>query len=315
MHHQQRARTTAHRLVPAVLAMTVTAAACAPSGEVVADGPVRAGATTAPPTQPTGPPPVTGTPDLSDLLDSPAAVPNGPGTAPAADGSDEATTDEPTPDDAERVRGTLVAHAITNVVTPRAAPEAGADVVTTLAHPTDRGVPLVFQVLNGPVDGWLEVLLPIRPNGATGWIRADEVELTRNRYRIDLDVGRHRLTLFRDDEVLLRTTVGIGTGATPTPIGDFYLTELLRPPNPDGAYGPYAYGLSGFSETLDSFNGGPGIIGIHGTNEPELLGTDVSHGCVRVHNDVISEMATFLPLGTPVVIHNGERPPPPPGLL
>ena len=109
---------------------------------------------------------------------------------------------------------------------------------------------------------------------------------------------------------MIDTTVAIGTGETPTPIGAFYLTELLRPPDPDGPYGPFAYGLSGFSESLDSFNGGPGIIGIHGTNAPELLGRDVSHGCVRVGNNVISEMATFLPLGTPVLIHSGSGPPP-----
>ena len=74
------------------------------------------------------------------------------------------------------------------------------------------------------------------------------------------------------------------------------------PPDGNGPYGTHAYGLSGFSETLDSFNGGDGVIGIHGTNDPGSLGTDVSHGCIRVANDVIDEMATFLPLGTPVEI-------------
>ena len=64
----------------------------------------------------------------------------------------------------------------------------------------------------------------------------------------------------------------------------------------------FAFGLSGFSETLTSFRGGDGVIGIHGTDEPEALGTDVSHGCVRVDNDVITSMAGLIPLGTPVII-------------
>ena len=53
---------------------------------------------------------------------------------------------------------------------------------------------------------------------------------------------------------------------------------------------------------LDEFNGGDGVIGIHGTNEPEAIGSDVSHGCIRVDNDTITQMAGMLPLGTPVHI-------------
>jgi lipoprotein-anchoring transpeptidase ErfK/SrfK len=100
----------------------------------------------------------------------------------------------------------------------------------------------------------------------------------------------------------MSTIVAIGNGDTPTPIGEFYLIELLRPSNPDGAYGPFAYGLSGYSETLESFNGGDGVIGIHGTNRADQLGQDVSHGCIRVANPTITEMTQFLPLGTPVII-------------
>ena len=100
----------------------------------------------------------------------------------------------------------------------------------------------------------------------------------------------------------MSTTIAVGTGDTPTPFGEFYLAELLQPPNPNGSYGPYAFGLSGFSEVLDSFNGGDGVVGIHGTNDPSALGTTVSHGCIRVANDVISDMATTVPLGTPVLI-------------
>jgi len=198
--------------------------------------------------------------------------------------------------------GTVVAHGLAAQITAYVAPDPDSAVIETFAHPTERGGPQVFQGLGEPVDGWLEVRLPVRPNGTTGWIRVDDVDLTRNPYRIELDVSDYELRVFRHDDEVVRTTVSIGTGDTPTPIGQFYLIELLRPSDPDGLYGPFAYGLSGFSTALTSFNGGPGIIGIHGTNEPELLGSDVSHGCVRVGNDVISDLAEFLPLGTPVTI-------------
>ncbi len=233
-------------------------------------------------------------------------------TAPPATLVDEteratSTTDPDRPaDQADAVEpaGTLVAHATTAEIAVHTAPNPTSPVIERFVNPTERGGPLVFQGLGEPVDGWLEVRVPVRPNGVTGWIRTADAELTRNPYRIELDVGRYELTIYRDDEPILVTTVGIGTGSTPTPRGEFYLIELLRPPDPTGVYGPYAYGLSGFSNALTSFNGGPGLIGIHGTNQPELLGGNVSHGCVRVDNDVITEMSEFLPLGTPVSIYD-----------
>lgn len=198
---------------------------------------------------------------------------------------------------------TVVAHAAVPTIVARSGASGTAQVIETFSHPTEIGGPLVFQAIGQPVDDWIEVRLPIRPNGTTGWVRVDDVELTRNPYRINVDVDGHELTLFNLDEPVLTTPVAIGTGETPTPIGDFYLTELVRPPDPDGLYGPYAYGLSGFSETLTSFNGGPGVIGIHGTDRPDLLGTDVSRGCIRLDNDVITHIVQFLPLGTPISIH------------
>jgi hypothetical protein len=205
-------------------------------------------------------------------------------------------------EDGDDAEDSIVAHGAAPEIVAYAEPDGDAEIVERFDNPTPRGGPLVFRAVDEPVDGWLEVLLPIRPNGSTGWIRVTDVALSRNPYWIELAVEDFRLTIYRRDAPVLSTTVAIGNGETPTPIGDFYLIELLQPPDPTGIYGPYAYGLSGFSDTLDSFNGGPGIIGIHGTNEPELLGSNVSHGCVRVDNEVISLMASFMPLGTPIEI-------------
>ncbi|MGI9613105.1 MAG: L,D-transpeptidase [Acidimicrobiales bacterium] len=231
----------------------------------------------------------------------------GPSTSPPTSPS---TTAEPTrlvglnwPDDTGVSGRTIVAHAASDRIMARDEPDRSGLIIQGFDNPTERGGPLVFQAIGEPVGGWIEVLLPIRPNGSTGWVPVADVSLSRNPYRIVVDVDSYELTVFREEATVLSTTVAIGTGATPTPIGDFFLTELFQPPDPAGLYGPYAYGLSGFSDTLDSFNGGPGIIGIHGTNQPELLGSNVSHGCVRVDNAVISEMAAFLPLGTPISIH------------
>lgn len=191
-------------------------------------------------------------------------------------------------------------------VVARSGPSADAPAVSQILNPRPTGAPVVFVVVAGSEVAagaeWLEVQLPVRPNGTTGWVSAADVTLARNPYRIEIETGTHRLRVLEADAVVVETAIGVGTGDTPTPLGSFYLTELLQPVDPSGPYGTHAYGLSGFSETLTEFNGGNGVIGIHGTNDPGSLGTDVSHGCIRVANDIIDDMATFLPLGTPVDI-------------
>ncbi|HEX2315066.1 MAG TPA: L,D-transpeptidase [Thermomonospora sp.] len=171
----------------------------------------------------------------------------------------------------------------------------------TLSNPNAYGAPRVLLVEQN-AGAWLKVLLPVRPNGTTGWIRASDVRLARTTRRVLVDAKAFRFTVYDGDRVLRTGKVATGTGGTPTPAGRFYFTELIRPNDPDGPYGAYAYGLSGYSPTLKSFAGGPGQLAVHGTNAPGRLGTKVSHGCVRVSNDDITWMARNLPLGTPVVV-------------
>lgn len=162
-------------------------------------------------------------------------------------------------------------------------------------------VPQVFLVVDqqGP---WVEVLLPVRPNGTTGWVRARDVRLTQNTFRITVELGAHRITVYDGDTVMLQEPIAVGKPETPTPVGTYYLRVLLQAPNPNTVYGPYAYGLSGHSDVLTTFNGGDGELGIHGNNDASVLGTDASAGCVRMSNDGITRLAGILPLGTPVEI-------------
>jgi lipoprotein-anchoring transpeptidase ErfK/SrfK len=177
----------------------------------------------------------------------------------------------------------------------------GGAVLTKLSNPNVWHDRLVLLATARSGD-WLKVMLPIRPNGSTGWVPASTVQLTWDPYRIVVDLSSHRLTVLNVGRPVLRTPVGVGATATPTPRGTFYLTALLRPPDPAGAYGPFAFGLSGFSPVLKSFGGGPGEIGLHGTDDVSSIGRSVTHGCIRVHNGVITRLAGQLPLGTPVVV-------------
>jgi lipoprotein-anchoring transpeptidase ErfK/SrfK len=184
--------------------------------------------------------------------------------------------------------------------------DAGADRPDrTLPNPNENGAPLVLLVDGREPDGdWVPVHLPVRPNGSKGWVRASDVALAHHDYRMIIELGAHRLTVTQGGRPVVEAPIGVGTADTPTPGGVYYVKELLRPPDPGGDYGPYAYGLSGFSNELTSFNGGSGVIGVHGTNDPASVGRDVSHGCIRVTNDVITDLVEEhgLPLGTPVEI-------------
>lgn len=155
------------------------------------------------------------------------------------------------------------------------------------------------------VDGvdWIQVKLPVQPNGSTGWIRADDVTVTSTDIEIRIYLAEHELELLDDGGVVLTTPVAVGAPESPTPPGVYYVTDPLDfTHNDTGVYGAYALGLSGFSEVLEEFYGGPPQLAIHGTNQPQLIGQSVSNGCIRLPNDAVIELAGLVDLGTPVVI-------------
>jgi hypothetical protein len=177
----------------------------------------------------------------------------------------------------------------------------GGAVSRTFQDHLPSGAPQTFLLVNRQ-GSWLQIELPVRPNGSSGWVKQSDTHLSGLRYGLEVSRREHRLRLYDRQRLMHTYSVGIGTRETPTPGGLYYLIELLQPPNPGGAYGPYAYGLSGFSDVIYNFKGGDGVIGLHGTNEPAKVGTDVSHGCIRLRNADITALARLLPLGTPVRI-------------
>jgi lipoprotein-anchoring transpeptidase ErfK/SrfK len=163
-------------------------------------------------------------------------------------------------------------------------------------------VPQVFLAESVRPDGWVQILLPIRPNGSTGWVRGTDVQLAVNTYRIVVSVSAHQITVFHGTSVLYQGPVATGAPATPTPTGNYFIRVLQQAPDPNTVYGPFAYGLSSHSDVLTDFNGGDGEIGIHGNNDASALGHSVSHGCIRMDNAAITTLSKVLPLGTPVEI-------------
>ncbi len=170
-----------------------------------------------------------------------------------------------------------------------------------LDNPNQNGAPLIFLVQEASAD-WLRVLLPVRTKANTGWVRTGDVKLNQHNYRVVVELRAHRITVFAGTEVVLRERIAVGTSAVPRPPGTYYIKELLRPPGPNGPYGVYAYGLSGFSDQRASFTTGDDLVAIHGTNDPASIGKNVGYGSIRMSNAGISWLKERLPLGTPVEI-------------
>jgi lipoprotein-anchoring transpeptidase ErfK/SrfK len=183
-----------------------------------------------------------------------------------------------------------------------ATPDAGAAPMSSLSAQTEYTLPRSFLAFDQYQD-WLHVYLPTRPNSSTAWVKESDVTVSQPlEYQVKVSLADHKVTLLHNGAVDLEAPAAIGTAENPTPTGTFYYTDPLDlATQPGTAYGVFAIGLSGHSNTLSEFAGGDGQIAIHGTNDPSTIGQDVSHGCVRVNNDVILKLAK-LPLGTPVVI-------------
>jgi lipoprotein-anchoring transpeptidase ErfK/SrfK len=148
---------------------------------------------------------------------------------------------------------------------------------------------------------WYRVELPIRPNGATGWVRARAVDLEPVRTRIVVDLSERRVTLYRGGRRVLSTRAAIGAAATPTPTGRYYVNQRLIPEDESGPFGPGAIGISAFSDVLTGWTQG-GPVAIHGTNAPWLIGQAVSNGCIRVANGDLRRLFAQALAGTPVTI-------------
>ena len=188
-----------------------------------------------------------------------------------------------------------------------AGPSRTAPVLTTVS-PTRpiTGARTVLPVLAHSVDAggtpWLDVMLPGRPNGSTGWIAQQGTRTASTAWSIRVDLARRRVGAYRQGKLVKAFAAVVGKPSTPTPTGRFFVEETvqMRAGEPGG---PYALTLSARSNVLQEFKGGPGQIGIHGREDlGGRLGSAESHGCMRLATASIDWLAARIGPGVPVVI-------------
>lgn len=201
---------------------------------------------------------------------------------------------------------TVTRWAHTNLLGPiRAHPARSARTVARLHWNTEDGVPEIYLVLESRRDArdrvWLKIRVPGRPYGRTGWVREERLSALRLvETHLTIDRRRLKATLRKRGRAIWTSPIGIGAPSTPTPSGRSWIRERLRNLRGSPLYGPWAFGTAAYSRLTDWPGGG--VIGIHGTNEPELIPGRPSHGCIRIPNPHIEALARLMPLGTPVEI-------------
>jgi len=149
---------------------------------------------------------------------------------------------------------------------------------------------------------WYRISVPGRPNGRTGWVRAASLELHPVDKRLVIYRGARRFEFWDGARLVRSGKVAVGAPGAETPLGLFYVTDKFDPAiDPDWAIlGTFAFETSAYSKLTDWPGGG--IVGVHGTPWPNLLGQAVSHGCVRLANADVEFLRNRVPLGTPVKI-------------
>ena len=189
----------------------------------------------------------------------------------------------------------------------RSKPSMSSKAVGKLRWNTEDGLPEVYIALQSRLhededQAWIEIRIPGRPNGGTGWVREEQLSnLKAIRTFLTIDRSKLRATLRKNGRKIWSSPVGVGAPGTVTPKGNFWIRERLKNLGGSPIYGPWAFGTSAYSATLTDWPGG-GVVGIHGTNQPELIPGRPSHGCVRVPNARISRLAKLMPVGTPLLI-------------
>jgi len=177
--------------------------------------------------------------------------------------------------------------------------------VTRVGLRTPEGTTNLLEVIGRRTDAqgrlWAHVRLAVLPNDTTAWVpRSALGGITTVRTHLYVDLDARTATLMRGDEMVLRAPVGVGRSGAATPTGRFYVRNRLTTYR-SKAYGPVAFGTSARSADLTEWPAG-GYIGIHGTDQPELIPGRVSHGCIRMRNADIRRLARLMPIGTPVTI-------------
>jgi lipoprotein-anchoring transpeptidase ErfK/SrfK len=186
----------------------------------------------------------------------------------------------------------------------RTTPSAHAPVLAKLSEfrPQDYRPRYVLAIgskkdAKGKAIAWYKITVPGRPNGRVGWVPASQVSIRPMPWQIVVFRGSRLLQLWKGTKLIYTNKVAVGRPGMETPLGLFYVTVRFKPIQ-EPFLGAFAFETSAYSK-LSDWPGG-GVVGLHGWNDPSVIGQAVSHGCIRMSNTTATFLRDRVPLGAPI---------------
>jgi hypothetical protein len=229
--------------------------------------------------------------------DTPSPSPTATSDAPVETGPPPGSLGPPPPGDPVPSSSTVVYLNGPATVQVYGAPDT-AKRTSTLRGRNSIDQPSAFLVVDHQ-PGWFHVLLPVKPNGSTGWLKASDVQVAATTDYLRVTVSQFRIDHYVAGKWHGGFRVAVGKPSTPTPTGLFYI--LASQQVDQAPYTPGIFALSGFApQPIPGFLGA--TLGVHGWTDPSVIGTRASNGCVRLMSKDMEPLLRTLILGTPVDI-------------
>jgi lipoprotein-anchoring transpeptidase ErfK/SrfK len=149
--------------------------------------------------------------------------------------------------------------------------------------------------------------LPISiPNFST--LKPSPREPTPDQTQVIVNLGDRRVYVYQFGQVIASYPIAVGKKGWETPTGDFHVMHMeqhpvWRHPITGKVFEPGSDSPLG-DRWIGFWSDGRNEVGFHGTPNIDLVGTAVSHGCLRMRNSDVRILYTQVNLGTPVTVRN-----------
>ena len=210
----------------------------------------------------------------------------------------------------ERIQRTSSGHAAINsdkkIAQVFYSPDQSSGTTNIISNPGPFEGTRILETTGRETEEFVEVILPVTPNNTTGWLVREDITIAESENLIIIDLSERKAAIYVGADLIAEAPVAIGAPNPPTPALEAIIDAIWERSSSEtklpSLYGQRLFGLNKHSEALSDFDGRRPALAIHGTDEPDLIGSAVSNGCIRMHNDDMAIFAEHVTLGTRVSI-------------
>ena len=210
----------------------------------------------------------------------------------------------------ERIQRTSSGHAAINsdkkIAQVFYSPDQSTGTTNIISNPGPFEGTRIHETTGRETEEFVEVTLPVTPTNTTGWLVREVITIAESETLLIIDLSERKAAIYVGADLIAEAPVAIGAPNTPTPALEAIIDAIWERSSSEtklpSLYGQRLFGLNKHSEALSDFDGRRPALAIHGTDEPDLIGSAVSNGCIRMHNDDMAIFAEHVTLGTRVSI-------------